>query len=160
MAVENLVAVGATAADVRLSHGMGGDVKCVSSTIEITAGADTSSDYVFGYIPSNAEILGSSTYSLDDCSTESSATFDFGFYPVDGNITADPDALNDGIVLGTAATKQPLIKDISNYGKKAWRFVNGQTTDPKGYLQLRGTIMDADPTAGGTVTVEVYFQVP
>jgi len=161
MAVENLVAVGATAADVRISHGMGGDTKTISRTIEISASATNASTYDLGYIPADAKILGYSNYSIDDCSTESTSTLDFGLFPVDGNITADDDALNDGIVLGTAATRQPLIKDIANYGKRAWQFVNGQTTNPKGFLLLRATIQDAAiSAAGGTLTVEVSYLVP
>ena len=162
MAVENLVAVGATPSDSRLSHGMGGDVKCWSRTVEISASATEASTYDFGYVPADARILGSSTYSVDDCSTETSSTMDLGFFIVDGNMSAsDDDALNDGIVLGTAATKQPLIKNIANYGKRAWQMVNGQTTNPKGQLLVRGTIKDAAISAvGGTFTVELYFTVP
>jgi len=161
MAVENLVAVGATPSDNRVSHGLGGTVKCWSRTVEISASATNASTYDFGYIPADARILGESTYSLDDCSTESSSTFDIGLFPVDGNITDDDDALNDGIVLGTAATKQPLIKNIANYGKRAWQLVNGQTTNPKGQLLVRGTIKDAAiSNVGGTFTVELYFLVP
>jgi len=160
MALENKVAVGATPADSRAHHGMGGDVKAWTRTIEITAGADTASDYAFGYVPADAVIMGGSSYSVDDCSTETSATIDFGLYAVDSNVTSDDDALNDGIVLGTAATRQPLIKDIANYGKRAWQFVNGQTTNPKGWLLLKGVIRDASPTAGGTVTVEVLYRAP
>jgi hypothetical protein len=161
MAVENLIAVGATSADTRLAHGMGGDVKGFSRTVEISASATNASTYTLGYIPSNARILGISRYSIDDCDTGSTATIDFGLFAVDGNVTSDDDALNDGIVLGTAATGQPLIKDIANYGKRAYLFVSGQTTDPKGYLLLKGTIQDgAISAAGGTLTVEVFFTVP
>jgi len=161
MAVENLVAVGASATDNRYSHGMGGDIKGFSRTVEISASATNASTYDLGYIPTNAKILGISSYSIDDCSTESTATLDFGLFDVDGNITDDDDALNDGIVLGTAATRQPLIKNIADYGRVAWDFVNGVTSDPKGWLLLRATIQDAAISAtGGTLTVEVFYQVP
>jgi hypothetical protein len=160
MAVENLVAVGATPADSRAGHGMGGDVKCWSRTIEITAAASDTSTYTFGYVPANARILGISRYSIDDCDTGSTATMDFGLYPVDANITADVDALNDGIILGTAAKDQPLIKTIDNYGKRAWQFVTGATVTTKGDFVLKGVIDDADVSAGGTVTVELYYTVP
>jgi hypothetical protein len=161
MAVENLVAVGATPQDTRLSHGQGGDVKGFSRTIEISASATNASTYTLGYIPSNAKILGISTYSIDDCDTGSTATVDFGLFAVDGNVTSDDDAINDGIVLGTAARDQPLIKGIESYGKRAYLFVSGQTTDPKGFLLLKATIQDgAISAAGGTLTVEVFFLVP
>jgi hypothetical protein len=161
MAVENLVAVGATAADSRAGHGLGGNVKCWSRTVEISASASDTSTYTLGYIPANARILGISRYSLDDCSTESTATVDFGLYDVDGNITSDVDALNDGIVLGTAATGSPLIKNIANYGKRAWEFVSGATAATKGDFRVAAVIDDADISAtGGTLTVELFYTVP
>lgn len=161
MAVENLVAVGATSADSRVGHGAGGDVKCFSRTIEISASATNASTYDLGYIPAQARILGISRYSIDDCDTGSTATLDFGLNAVDGNVTSDPDALNDGIVLGTAATGQPLIKNIDSYGKKAWQFVSGATASTKGDLKLQASINDAAISAtGGTLTVEVFYQVP
>jgi len=160
MAVENLVAVGATSADARFGHGMGGDVKCFSRTVEISAAASDTSTYTLGYIPAQARILGISRYSIDDCDTGSTATLDFGLYAVDGNVTSDVDALNDGIVLGTAATGSPLIKNIANYGKKAWEFVSGATSATKGDLLLKAVIDDADVSAGGTLTVEVFYQLP
>src|SRR5574343_503007 len=119
MAVENLVAVGAASTDNRSGHGLGGNVKAITRTVEISAGASATSTYDLGYIPANARILGISRYSIDDCDTGSTATLDFGLMAVDGNVTSDADALNDGIVLGTAATGSPLIKDIANYGKRA-----------------------------------------
>jgi len=160
MAVENLVAVGATAADSRAAHGMGGDVKCFSRTVEISAAASDTSTYTLGYIPAQARILGLSHYSIDDCDTGTTCTIDFGLYAVDGNVTSDVDALNDGIVAGTAATRQPLIKDIANYGKKAWQFVSGATSATKGDLLLKAVLDDADVVAGGTLTVEVFYVMP
>jgi hypothetical protein len=161
MAVETLIAVGATPADSRSSHGAGGNVKGWTRTIEISASATNASTYTMGYVPSNARILGISRYSIDDCDTGSTATIDFGLFSVDGNVTSDDDALNDGIVLGTAATGQPLIKDIANYGKKAWQFVSGATSAVKGDLLLKGTIQDgAISAAGGTLTVELFYLVP
>lgn len=160
MAVENLTAVGATAADSRTSHGMGGNVKAFSRTVEISAAASDTSTYALGYIPAQARILGISRYSIDDCDTGSTATLDFGLYAVDGNVTSDVDALNDGIVLGTAAKDQPLVKTIDKYGKRAWEYVSGATSATKGELQLKAVIDDADVSAGDTLTVEVFYLVP
>jgi hypothetical protein len=160
MAIENLVAVGATPEDNREGHGLGGNVKGFSRTIEISAAASDTSTYTLGYIPAQARILGISNYSIDDCDTGSTATMDFGLYAVDGNVTSDVDALNDGIVLGTAATRQPLIKNIANYGKKGWQFVSGATSAVKGDLLLKAVIDDADVSAGGTLTVEVFYEMP
>lgn len=161
MAVENKVAVGATATDNAVSHGMGGDVKCFSATVEISASATNASTYDLGFVPLGARILGISTYSIDDCDTGSTATVDFGFASVDSNFTTDADALNDGIVLGTAARDQPLVKGIESYGKKAWQFISGATATTKGLAKLQASIQDgAISAAGGTLTVECYFLVP
>ena len=161
MAVENLVAVGATRADSVAGHGMGGNVKCFSRTIEISASATNASTYDLGFLPLNARILGISRYSIDDCSTESTATLDIGFAAVDANFTTDADALNDGIVLGTAATGAALIKDIANYGKRVWQFISGATSSTTGLAKLQASIQDAAiSAAGGTLTVEVFYTVP
>lgn len=157
MAVENLIATRRGLTN-QAGPGLGASVKFATATVEISASASQTSTYTLMRLPSNARILGMSTYSIDDCDTGSTATIDFGFFAVNGNITSDDDAINDGIVLGTAATKQPLVKDIANYGKKAWEFVNGQTTDPGGKLDLKGTIQDGNISAtGGTLTVEVAY---
>lgn len=160
MAVEHKVALGAAPSDSRLGHGMGGDVKGFTRTVELSAAASVNSTYTFGYIPANARILGVSRVSYDDCADTGAPTLDLGLFAVDGNVTSDVDALNDGLTLATAAKDQPLIKDIANYGKKAWQFVSGQATEPKGMLALKGTILDAAANLGGTVTVEVQFLLP
>ena len=159
MAVENKVAVGATAADPILAHGMGGDVKGFSRTVEVSAAASATSTYTLGYVPANARILGVSKASWDDLASTGSPTLDLGLFPVDNNVTGDDDALNDGLVV-TAAGSASLVKDIANYGKKAWQFVNGQATEPKGFLRLVATIKDADTDTGGTLAVEVFYVLP
>jgi hypothetical protein len=157
MAVETLTATRRGLTN-KTGHGAGGNMKFASATVEISASATNASVYTFFRVPSNARILGLSSYSIDDCDTGSTATVDFGFFAVNGNITSDDDALNDGIVAGTAATRQPLVKDIANYGKKAWEFVNGQTTDPGGSFDLKATLQDGAISAtGGTLTVELAY---
>ena len=79
---------------------------------------------------------------------------------MDGNFSNDDDALNDGIVLGTAATRAPLVKDIANYGKRVWQYISGATANTKGDALLRATIKDAGVSAGGTLTVEVLYLLP
>jgi hypothetical protein len=161
MAIENLVAVGATAADSRAGHGLGGNVKGWTRTIEISASASDTSTYTLGYVPANARILGISRYSIDDCDTGSTATLDIGLYAVDGNITSDVDALTDGIAMGTAAKDQPLVKTIEKYGKRAWELVSGATVATKGDFRVAAVIDDGDiSAAGGTLTVELFYLVP
>lgn len=160
MAAENLVAVGSTPADSRVGHGLGGNVKGWSRTIEITAAAEVNSTYVMGYIPANARILGQSEIAWDDVASSGAPTLDIGLAAVDGNITSDPDALNDGLDCAGGAGSARVVKNIANYGKKAWQYVNGQTTEPKGDLAVYVTLADAAANTGGTVTVELLFLVP
>lgn len=128
-----------------------------TSTVEVAAAASAASTYTMFRVPSSARILGASTVYFDDLASTGSPTIDIGFKAVDSNITTDVDALNDGIDVFTAASSAKLIKDISNYGKQAWEFVNGQTTDPGGFLDLTITILDAATNTGGTITAELFM---
>lgn len=134
----------------------GGVTRSYTIVHEVTAADSATSTYRLLRLPSNARLLGSSTYSLDDLASTGSPTIDFGVVNVTGEtrITDDADAINDGIDAATAATGQPLIKTIDNYGKKLYEFVNGQTTDPKGDLEVMMSIVDADVNSGGTVVVQ------
>lgn len=158
MTTEALVATGAQSYDPKQGHGLAGTVKAWSRTVEVTAAIAANSTYDFGYVPSNARILGRSTAYWDDMANAGSPTMDLGLFG--DNITDDDDALNDGLDLFTAASSASVIKDIANYGKKAWQFVNGQTTDPNENLLVRGTLKDAAVVAGGTFTVELLYVVP
>ena len=72
----------------------------------------------------------------------------------------DADALNDGLTLATAATSGvKLIKDHANYGKKAYEFVSGQTDDPKGSLDVYGSILDAVTDTTGTISLALYYTI-
>lgn len=157
---EAIIAKGSGPTDTRLGHGLGGDAKAWSRTVEITAAAASGSTYDFGYVPSNAKILGLSKASWDDCASTGAPTFDLGLYPVDSNFaTGQADALNDGLDI-TAAGTASAVKDIANYGKKAWQYVSALTSDPKGSMLVRGTLQDAAANTGGTVTLELLFLVP
>lgn len=135
----------------------GGRVKVWVDTIEATA-ASAGEVYSLAVIPSNARILGMSKVYWDDLASTGSPTLDLGFTPLNSNdFTADPDALNDGLDLATAASSAAVIKDVANYGKRAWEFVNGQTTDPKCDMHLIGTLADAATNATGTITLELYY---
>ena len=134
----------------------GGVTRSYTIVHEVTAADSATSTYRLLRLPSNARLLGSSAYSLDDLASTGAPTIDFGVVNVTGEtrITDDADAINDGIDAATAATGQPLIKTIDNYGKKLYEFVNGQTTDPKGDLEVMMSIVDADVNSGGTVVVQ------
>lgn len=149
-----------------LSKGMAGNLVVHGArTIEVAASASaTVIDFKLS-IPSNARIDASSRLYHDDLATSGSPTLDLGLYAVDGNITSDDDALNDGIAVSAVMTSStqlggvPVVKDFANAGKRAWEFVNGQTTDPGGMLAVKGVIRDAATNATGTVTLDLktYF---
>ena len=136
----------------------GGRVKVWCETVETAAADSTSSTYLMARLPSNVRILGQSVISHDTLGA-TTATFDIGVYNTSSrtDITADPDAINDGIVCSTSGTKD-FIKDRANWGKRLYEFVNGQTTDPKCELDVKLIIQDTDLSAGGgTVTCEIYY---
>lgn len=127
-------------------------------TVEIAA-SESSSTIDFGNIPSNMRIAGQSRLYWDDLATSGSPTLDMGLFAVNGNITSDVDALNDGLAISAVSTANvgiPLIKDFANYGKRAYEYVSGQTTDPGGELKIKGTVLDAPTHTTGTVTLDLY----
>jgi len=138
----------------------GGRVKVWVETVEATAADSISSTYHLARLPSNARILGASTIYWDDLSTGGSPTIDLGVYPVrTGDITADVDGLSNGHAVSSAGTGAKVVGGIENYGKRLYEFVNGQTTDPKCDLDIKGVLADAALSAagGGTITVEIYY---
>lgn len=129
----------------------------VEATVEVTAAADANSIYTMMRIPSSARISGLSQIAFDDLASSGSPTLDIGLKAVDGNITTDPDALNDGINCYTAAGTAKFVKDIANYGKEAWEYVNGVTSDPGGCFDVIVTLADAAANTGGTITATCVF---
>ena len=128
----------------------------ITATIELATTA-SGQTIKFGRIPSNARLSGRGRVYWDDLATSGSPTLDMGLGSVGSNITSDPDALSNGHALSTAdAEGVPIVGDIANIGLPAWDFVNGQASDPKGELEVYGTIKDATTNATGTVTVELY----
>jgi hypothetical protein len=159
MAVENLTATRGTSTHPHSSHGLGGTVKGWSRTVEVTAAASTTSTYAFGYVPSNARILGLSKVSWDDLASAGSPTLDLGLFAVNSNITSLSTALNTGLDLATAASTASAIADIANYGKQAWELA-GASSDPGGEVQVKATLSSAAANTGGTITLELLFLVP
>ena len=131
------------------------NVKCLTSTVEL-AGSASGSTVKFGTIPSNARIMASSRIYNDDLATSGSPTLDLGLGSVDSNVTSDPDALTNGVALSSAGSDTLAIA-IADAGLPAWDFVNGQTTDPGGLLDVYGSVKDAATNATGTITVEIYY---
>lgn len=139
---------------------LGGVVVGRSGTVEVGSADSAASTYTFYNIPSNARILGSGRAYWDDLASSGSPTLDIGLFAVNGNITSDADALNDGLDAATVNnTGTPIVKDKANYGKRAWEFVSGVTSDPGGVFSVRVSLLDADVNVGGTLTVELFYMV-
>lgn len=143
--------------DAVYGKGEAGNVKIVTSTVEVATGT-TGKTYKLARIPSNARIAGQSSLYWDDLATSGSPDLDIGLASVDSNITSDPDALNNGLDASATGTSL-VIADRANYGKQAWEFVNGQTTDPSGELDIYLTTTTAAINQAGTVTLELYYSL-
>jgi hypothetical protein len=131
-----------------------------SSTIEIAATAADGATYSIGTIPTNARISGLSKVYSDNLGTNGN-TLDIGLGSVDGNVTSDPNALNEALDnSGQALAASAVIADIANVGRPAWDFVGGvgsaPLTDPGGLLDVYITNEDGITSITGTVTVEIY----
>lgn len=147
-----------SADDLVVSVGEAYSVKNLTATVELAASA-SGDTITFGRIPTNARILSTSKVYWDDLATSGSPTLDLGLIGVDSNITDDPDALNNGLALSSASSGSDVIADFANSGLPAWDHVNGQTTDPKGELIVRGVVKDAATTQTGTVTLDLFYVV-
>ncbi len=136
-----------------------GAVRSWVETVEVGSDDSDTSTYLMARLPSNARLLGASKIYTDDLASSGAPTMDVGVFNPTGKkatITNDPDAINDGIDVATA-TDAALIKDIADYGQRLWEFVSGQTVDPKGDLDIKLSLVDADVNVGGTVTVEIFY---
>lgn len=158
MAIVNLIATnrGLSKGGV---HGLGGTLKVLTATVEVGAADSATSTYNFFRIPTSARILGSSKEWHDDLASSGAPTLDIGLFAVNGNVTSDADALNDGIDAATvnATAGLAMVKDIVNFGKPAWSFVSGVSSDPGGHLDVKVSLLDADVNTGGTITLELHY---
>lgn len=136
----------------------GGSVKSFIETVEVGAADSATSTYLLARLPSNAVILGASKIYGDDLASAGAPTLDIGVFNLEGKsvITDDDDALNDGID-AASAIETAVVKDVANYGKKLYEHVSGQTEDPKGQLDIKVTLKDADVNVGGTLTLELFY---
>lgn len=133
----------------------GGRPYTITTTLEVAAAASAATVYPMIRVPSNMHIMGASKLYFDDLASTGSPTLDVGVKAVDANITTANAAMNDGIDVATAASSASLIKDIANYGKKAWEF-SSATDDPGGLIDITVTILDAGTNTGGTLTLEFF----
>ena len=144
--------------DINPVYGKGdaANAKTITSTISL-AGSASGTTVFLGRIPADARISGRSVIHHDDLATSGSPTLDLGIGSVNSNVTSDPDGLNDGIDVTSAGANVAVIKDHANYGKQAWEFVSGQTTNPGGELDVYGSIKDAATNAAGDITCELVY---
>lgn len=159
MAVTTNTATKRSTSGQAAGFGEGAGIHHLTATVELAA-SDSSSTITFGDIPANARIMGSSRVYWDDLASSGSPTLDIGLFAVGGNITSDDDCLNDGLALSSVSTANvgsQVVKDIANFGKRAWEYVNGQTTAVNGLLTVKGTVRDAATTATGTVTLQLHY---
>ena len=158
----DLVATKQTFVDSRYHYGR---VRCTFDVVEANSG-DTDRDggtagstYHLARLPSNAVILPSSTIYFDNIGA-SSSTLDIGVYAVDGNLANadDFDAINDGISVATAGSAS-VIKDFATSATALWDYVNGETSDPGGLLDIKAELADADTDAAGSIALELFYVV-
>lgn len=163
MAVENLYGSKldayfdpATPPGAKVGSGvMGTSMRVHTDTVEVSAAATSGSTYTLARIKSNDRIIGGlSKVYFDDLTSSGSTTADIGLYAVNSNITSDVDALNDGVVV-TSAGSASVVKDIANYGKLAWQYVAGVTSDPGGEFDVQVSLQDGNAVEGGTITLEL-----
>jgi hypothetical protein len=138
----------------------GGRMRVWVETVETGAADSITSTYHMARLPSNARIMGTSKVTHDALGS-TTTKLHVGVYNPSGRnvITNDADALNTAIVMSTSGSKQ-LVGDPANIGKRLWEFVNGQTTDPKGMLDIKIALYDAHLSSGaGTVTTEIVYSL-
>lgn len=137
----------------------GGRKRTCVGTAEATAGVAATSSYVLAIIPSHARIFGSSKVFWDDLDAAGSPTLDIGITnpPNRTDLTADPDALNNGFDC-TSAGSAALIASIANYGKQLWALA-GLSADPGGNIAITANVADAVVSLGGTITAEIDYAV-
>ena len=134
----------------------GGAVRSWTETVETNDDDSVSSTYLLASLPSNARIMGISTFSWDDFGT-GAAAWDIGVFnqPGKSDITDDPDALTAGH-LGATAGSASVISDIANYGIPLWDHATG-TVDPVATLDIKATLTESSVEAVGTLTIEMLY---
>ena len=147
------------AADAVPGPGEGANLKYLCATKSVTA--RTANDTMkLVRLPSNARIAGNSKVSWDDIASTGAPTLDIGVAPVNDAknlVTADADALTDGLDIAAAAGTALMVKDHANYGKQLWEYVAGLTADPGCLMDIYASFVDANTNVTGDVTAEVFF---
>ncbi len=135
----------------------GGRVRAVVETVEVSAAASATSDYLMARLPASVVLLPQSKLYIDDLASAGSPTLDIGIFnrPNRSDITDNDDALNDGIDAANAGSHD-VIKVISDVGKKLWEHA-GESSDPKAQVDIKITLKDAAANDGGTMTLVLFY---
>jgi len=137
-------------ADLLPSTEVAGHMKTLVSTLEAVIGDSATSVYKFGKIPSNARINTNSLLEYDALT----ALVDFDL----GEKTTK-DCLIDGQDIHLAGSVDATKNvDIAKLNWPFWK-IAGYAADPGGELEVIGTLNAAAPTAGGTITLTLIYQV-
>ncbi len=134
---------------------IGGRVRAVLETVEVSAAASVNSTYHLARVPAAAYPLPMSRLYWDDLSDSGSPTLSIGLFG--DQITDDPDAFLASLDVTAAGTGTSLIGAIASFGLPFWDFVAGQTANPGGELDLKATLAGAAAAAGGTLSLELYY---
>lgn len=128
----------------------------VFTIVSVPDNASIGTTYTVALIPSNARILPGSWITVTDMEAASETpTLDIGLAAVNGNITSDADALAADVTLETAA--ETALVAATLWGKQAWEYVSGQTTDPGGQLAVTLTIATDPVTDPGTLAFALNY---
>jgi len=142
--------------------GVFGSLKEQSRHGIVSAGASAGSTYFCFRLPSNTRISGNiARWKGDGTSWSTSAyTVNLGIFGIDGNITDDDDAFQSVTTTGGAnfSTDTIVINDSANYGKELWEFVNGQTEDPGGFLEIVVTLK-SNVDNGGDFNINLGYLI-
>lgn len=141
------------------SVGEGGTIKQAYSTWTVAAAASANSLYRVQRLPANAVIHKGSNIEITDLASTGSPTLDIGIFPDEfANVTADEDALNNGIDAATAGV-YPLVDSVADWGKPLWQ-IAGLSADPGGEIVITVKILDAATNTGGTGEMLIWYSIP
>lgn len=134
---------------------IGGRVRALVDTVEVTAGASTGSTYVLARVPAAAYPLPASRLHWDDMAASGSPVLQVGL--VGSQITDDPDAFRTGLDASSAGIGVGLLSSVTLAGRAFWQFAANTTVNPGGELDLVVTLGGDPALAGGSLSLELYY---
>lgn len=142
----------------------GGNVKAspvgtntLDATVKIPAETAAGARYEMFRVPSRARIHGTSRIYWDDLDNTTDLMIDIGIANIDGNVTDDPDAINNGLDTSSAGNAL-VIPDHANFGKMVWELA-GLSSDPGGEVYITVTTTDHESETEGDVSMTLVYSV-